>query len=352
MIKEDIMKEFRFGIAGAGVIAHMFADGLAALPGAVLAGVASNTPGRAESFANEYRHLYPEAVAYDSYEAMAQNPDIDAVYVANLNPQHKDAAILFLTHKKPVICEKPFALNAKETREMIKCAKDNDTFLMEAMWTRFQPVTRKVMEWIESGKIGDIVSVRSEFGMELMTSADRRVVAIEKGGGALLDLGIYPISYLSMLFKQTPSAFRTLVSKAVTGVDASFEAIFQYGELERTFSKIPQTAHITVAMDRSLSKSMKITGTKGMILVHHFWAADSASLNMLSPTSDGYDTPAEVYSPEWIPTGYQYEAKEVMDLVTKGKKESSIMPLSETLSLMETLDAIRNEWGLVYPQEK
>lgn len=346
------MKMFRFAVAGPGHIARQFVTGLTALPGAELAGAASNTPGRAEQFIHEFSQFYPRAAAYDSYEALAADPSVDAVYVSNLNTQHADTAVLFLRHGKPVICEKPFALNAGQAKRMIECAKENNTFLMEAMWTRFQPANRKAAEWVRLGRIGDVISVSAEFGMELMTSADRRTVALEKGGGALLDLGIYPISYLSMIFGRQPSEIKTLVSKAITGVDASFEALFRYGEMEKPLSRMMQTAHITVAMDRPLSQTMTITGTTGMIRIPRFWCADSAALYAGSPTDGEFDAPAEVFSPAWVENGYQYEAAEVMERVTAGEKESSIMPLSETLSIMQTMDAIRKDWGLVYPQER
>ena len=346
------MRDFRFAIAGAGSIAHKFADGLTALPGAVFVGAASNTPGRAEAFVSEYRHVFPHAKAYGSYEELAQDPEIDAVYISNLNTQHATAALLFLRHRKPVICEKPFALNAKEAAEMIACARENDVFLMEAMWTRFLPVSKKVMKWLKSGRIGDVISVAADFGMGLMTSVDRRTVSLEMGGGALLDLGVYPISYLSMIYGKPPAEIRTIVSKAVTGVDASFEAVLKYGELEGPFSSIMQTAHVSVAMDRTLTQTMCIIGTAGMIRVRYFFMADSASLFLLKPDKIGYDEPEEVFAPAWISNGYQYEAEEVMQMVREGKKESARMPLDETLSIMRILDSIRNDWGLIYPQEK
>jgi len=338
------MRTFRFAVAGAGVIAHKFVDGLSALPGAELAGVASHTPGRAEEFVNEYSCLYPRAAVYHSYQELAQDSSIDAVYIANMNTQHAETAMLFLSNKIPVICEKPFALNAGQAKDMIECARAHDTFLMEAMWTRFHPVTRKAADWIRTGKIGEIVSVKANFGMDVLTSLNGRTAAIDKGGGALLDLGVYPISYLSMIFGHPPVEMKSIVSKVSTGVDASFDALLKYGELDRPLSQIHQIAHLSVAMDRTLSQTIEITGTGGVICIHDFWASDSACLTTRAS--------AEVYSPGWIPNGYQYEAQEVMNMVTAGKKESSIMPLSETISIMETLDAMRNQWGLVFSQEK
>jgi dihydrodiol dehydrogenase / D-xylose 1-dehydrogenase (NADP) len=346
------MKRFRFGIAGAGSIAHKFAEGLTVIKDAELAGAASRTPGKALEFVVEFKGIYPDAKAYDSYEEMARDPSIDAVYISNLHPQHAEAAILFLNHRKPVLCEKPFALNSTETGKMLEAAAVHDTFLMEAMWTRFFPVNIQVKEWIGSGRIGDVRTVTSDFGMRLMGSADLRTVVPEKGGGALLDLGIYSVSYLSMIFGHAPVRITTAAEMTLSGVDASFGAILKYGEIDGNLAKSAQTACITAAIDRNLSQTMNIVGTGGVIRVSRFWMADRADLFEFSDSGELSDTPTITYEPERIGNGYQYEAQEVMKRVLAGEKESAIMPLSETLSIMETLDALRREWGLVYPQEK
>lgn len=346
------MNIFRFGIAGPGGIARRFVKGLEELPDAVLAGVASNSPGKAQAFIDEHSDRYPDAVAYDSYESMAKSDAIDAVYISNLNTQHMDTAILFLSNGKPVICEKPIALNAGQTDKMIECARENNTFLMEAMWTRFLPVTVQVRKWIAEGRIGTPIRAMTDFGMELMTEPDRRTLAIEKGGGALLDLGIYPISYFSMLFGPNPEEIISTVTKADTGVDASFEVIFRYAKEKRPFGDDRATAIASVSIDRKMSKEMKIIGTEGYITVSEFFLARSARL--FESTQDGNFAlaPIEVFEPEYISTGFQYEAKEVMDCVRSNRKESNIMPLSETKAIMQILDKLRSQWGLVFPQEK
>lgn len=346
------MSIFRFGIAGPGGISHKFVQGLKELPDAVLAGVASNTPGKAQSFINEYRDRYPDAVAFDSYETMAISHTVDAVYISNLNTQHMDAAILFLSQRIPVICEKPFALNAEQANKMIACARENDTFLMEAMWTRFLPVTMQVRKWISDGRIGTPVRAMTDFGMELMTDPRRRTLAIEKGGGALLDLGIYPISYFSMLFGPNPEEIISTVTKSVTGVDASFEVIMRYTKEKRPFGEDRATAIAAVSIERKMSKEMKIIGTEGYIRVDEFFLGQSASLYEATQDGNYFGNPAETFAPEYISTGFQYEAEEVMNCVRSNRKESSIMPLSETRAIMEILDTLRSQWGLVFPQEK
>jgi len=346
------MNMFRFGIAGPGGIARRFVRGLEALPDAVLAGVASNTPGKAKAFIDEHSERYPDALAFSSYESMAESNSIDAVYISNLNTQHADTAILFLSHGIPVICEKPFAINAEQADKMISCAREHDVFLMEAMWTRFLPVTVQVRKWISEGRIGTPVRAMTDFGMELMTDPNRRTLAIEKGGGALLDLGIYPISYFSMLFGPNPEEVISTVSKALTGVDASFEVIFRYKKSKRPFGEDRATAIAAVSIDRKMSKEMKIIGTEGYIVVDDFFLARSARLYESTQEGDFSRVPVEVFAPEYISTGFQYEANEVMDCVRSNRKESSIMPLVETRAIMKILDTLRSQWGLVFPQEK
>lgn len=346
------MTKFRFAVAGSGRIARKFIGGLPYISEAEFAGAASRDVSRAQSLVSEFLAEYPGARAYSSYEELAADPTVDAVYVANLNPQHEETAVLFLRAGKAVLCEKPFALNADAAKRMVEIAGQNNTFLMEAMWTRFLPVTRKVRSWIDEGRIGEILTADCDFGMVLMTSADDRTVVPEMGGGALLDLGIYPISYFSYLFGRSPSANRSMASLADSGVDASFDAIFQYGERRADFSSIIKSARVSVAIDRNLPNIMNIIGTKGMIRVHSFWMANKAELFSTSVENWGFDKLEETYAPEWTGTGYQYEAEEVIRLVRAGEKESRIMPLSETLTIMETLDALRRDWGVIYPQEK
>ncbi len=345
------MTRFRFAVAGSGNIARKFVGGLIFMPEAEFAGAASRDLARAERLVLEFSSYYSNAKPYASYEELAADDSIDAVYVANLNPQHEDAVILFLNAGKAVLCEKPFALNAQSSARMIDAARRNDAFLMEAMWTRFLPVTKKVRSWIDDGKIGEILSASCDFGMELMTSADNRTVVPEKGGGSLLDLGIYPISFFSYLFGGPPNYHTSVVSLADSGVDASFDAILRYGEKRAEFSNIMKSARTSVAIDRNLPNQMTVIGTKGMIRIHNFWMANKAE--RFSPSENwGFDVLEEVYEPEWVGTGYQYEAAEVIKQVRAGAKESTIMPLSETLSIMKTLDELRHDFGVVFPQEK
>lgn len=345
------MSMFRFGIAGPGAIARRFAAGLGELADVTLAAVASHSKTRAEEFVREHQSLFPKLIAYDSYEKMADASLVDAVYISNLNTQHQKTAELFLSRGIPVLCEKPFALNAAQSERMIACARDHNAFLMEAMWTRFLPVTVRVREWIRDGRIGTVLRAYCDFGMELMTEEDRRTVAIEKGGGALLDLGVYPLSFFGMLFKNRPTEIVSTVSKAVTGVDSSFEAVFRYGQRNRLFGNDFFTATASVSIDTLLSNQMKIVGTKGYINIQDFWMGRSAAWTERGDDGFFKSEPSEIFCPEYRSTGYQYEAAEVVQCVRSGKKESDVMPLSETLHIMALADRLRAQWGIVFPGE-
>ena len=346
------MKQFRFAIAGTGAIAAQFAKGLAAIPEeATLYAAASRTPGKAAQFSAQFISEFPDLKTYDSYEELAEDPDVDAVYVANLNTQHKEAVLLFLKAGKPVLCEKPFALNQSQAEEMVATARSRGVFLMEAMWTRFLPVTSRVREWVEKGQIGTLLTANASFGIPLMTSSDRRTVALEKGGGALLDLGIYPISYFSHFFHEAPEQMLSFVTKAHTGVDAAFDVLFRYRDANGNLAPYLRTAKATVAMDRTLPETVELVGDKGFIRVSSFWMADRATRYQFG--DDGVSASAvEEYSPEFLSTGYQYEALHLMHCVREGRTESPIMPLDETVELMGTLDALRREWKIVYPDER
>lgn len=345
------MSIFRFGIAGAGAIARRFADGLSQRSDITLGAVASQTKGSAGAFVKEFSDRFPRARAYDSYAQMAEDPEIDAVYVANLNTQHADTVKLFLTAHKPVICEKPFALNAVQAEEMVFCAKENNVFLMEAMWTRFLPVTHKAMEWIREGKIGEPTRIYSDFGMCLMTEESRRTVSLEKGGGALLDLGVYPISFFGMIFGYEPDQVTSNVTKADTGVDSSFEVIFRYPERERAFGNDAPTACALVSIDNLLPNTMRIVGDEGFIEIRDFWMGRSTAF--YSKDAEGFfqTVPSEVFEADPLVNGYQYEAVEVASCVRVGKKESSVMTHSDTIAVMKIMDHLRAQWGIRFPQE-
>jgi predicted dehydrogenase len=326
------MKQIRWGILGLGAIARQFAKGLAFCPGAELLAVGSRTIEKAGAFAAEFG--VPRA--YASYEALLADPEIDVVYIATPHTSHKHVALLCLRAKKPVLCEKPFALNASEAEQMIECARRNDTFLMEAMWTRFLPPIVKVREWLAENRIGEPRMLQADFGFVAPPDPKGRHLNLALGGGALLDVGVYTLSLASMVFGGAPQRLTGFAHRGQTGADDQSAMILGYPE--------GQLAVLSCAVQTRTPHEARILGTRGSIVIPRFWHAEQATLNL-------YGQGSETVAPETKGNGYEFEAMEVGRCIRAGRKESDTLPLEETLSIMRTMDALRSQWGLKYPQE-
>ena len=323
---------FRWGIIGPGSIAHKFATGLRALDDAQIVAVGSRSQDRADAFADAYdvpnRHA--------SYEALAEDPEVDAVYVATPHPFHKENSILCLKAGKPVLCEKPFTINQYEAREVIEVARSEGVFLMEAMWTRFLPITKQVKAWVTDGAIGEVRMLYADFGFRARLNPKGRLFDLALGGGGLLDIGIYPISYASLIFDTQPATISSQAHIGETGVDEQAAMVFGYDK--------GQLALISCGVRIKTPHEAKILGTDGMITVPQFWDARTAILS----TGDK----EEEVTLECAGNGYECEAAEVARCIREGKLESDLMSHRDTLANMQTLDAIREQWGLKYPMER
>ena len=323
----------RWGILGTGNIATKFATGLAYAPDAELVAVGSRARETAEAFGEKFN--VPRRHA--SYEALAADPEVDAIYVSTLNPCHKANTILCLEAGKAVLCEKPFAINAAEAAEMVAVARREKRFLMEAMWTRFIPATVRVREWLAEGAIGAPRMFHGSFGF----AADKqRLWDPEMGGGALLDVGIYPLSYASMVFGRQPVDVAALAEIGKTGVDEQGAVVLRYDDGE--------LATLTFAFRTETFHEARIMGTKGRIdVAPPFWKATEATLYQ------GEWQEAETHRIElpYDGNGYEFEAAEVGRCLREGKLESDVMPLDETLAIMKTMDCIREQWDMKYPME-
>lgn len=323
---------FRWGIIGPGSIAHKFATGLRALDDAQIVAVGSRSQDRADAFADTYdvpnRHA--------SYEALAEDPEVDAVYVATPHPFHRENSILCLKAGKPVLCEKPFTINQYEAREVVEVARSEGVFLMEAMWTRFLPITKQVKAWVTDGAIGEVRMLYADFGFRARLNPKGRLFDLALGGGGLLDIGIYPISYASMIFGTQPATISSQAHIGETGVDEQAAMVFGYDK--------GQLALISCGVRIKTPHEAKILGTDGMITVPKFWDGRTAILS-------AGDKEEEV-TLECAGNGYECEAGEVARCVRADKLESDLMSHRDTLANMQTLDAIREQWGLKYPMER
>ena len=326
------MSKFRWGILGPGNIAKKFATGLQALDDAELVAVGSRAKERADAFADQFK----APRRYGSYETLVQDPDVDAIYVATPHPFHKENSILCLEAGKAVLCEKPFAINQREAQAVIDVARRKQVFLMEAMWTRFLPVTLKVREWITSGAIGQVQMMSADFGFRANVNPQGRLFNLHLGGGGLLDVGIYPISYASMVFGAQPKKIFSQANIGETGVDEQTAMVFGY--------EGGGMALLSCAVRTRTPHEATIMGTNGMISVPPaFWNGTKATLSAGGKT-ETIDLPHKG-------NGYEYEAAEVARCVRAGKIESDGLPHAETLAVMQTLDAVRAQWGLKYPME-
>ncbi len=326
-------KSFKWGIMGCGNIAGKFATSLQTVSGAVLHAVAS----RSKNKAIEFGHKYNAIKAYGHYEMLVQDPEVDAIYIATPHNLHLENALMCLDHKKAVLCEKPLTVNAGETEKLIEASRKQETFLMEAFWTRFLPSTIKLNQLLDEGIIGTCRLVQADFGYNMPFDANHRSYNPDLAGGALLDVGIYPINFAQMIFREIPLEINSAIIPSITGVDEQSAYIFKYpsGSL----------AVMNSAVNVETQHNAWIYGSEGYIHMPDFFHATKIHIQGKDGNSDTLSVPFES-------TGYGYEAIEVMNCINSGKIESKIMPLSETLEIMQLMDTIRDQWGLKYPGEQ
>lgn len=324
------MDHIKWGIIGCGNIANQFSKDLKALQEAELCAVASKTPGKAKSFAQAHEvENY-----YENYKALLENDQVDVVYVATTHNLHYENVLLCLNHGKHVLCEKVFTMNGKQARHLMQVAKSKNLFVMEAMWTRFLPAITKMKGLIKDGVIGEVEFLEAEFSFKCKKDPLNRLYNKNLAGGSLMDQGIYPISFASMLFGKQPSNIKSSISMADTGVDEMTNHLFDYGN--------GKTAVLTTSMQYYWCKRSIIAGTKGYIELPEFLDAQEFTV-VIDGVKKKYEMPFEG-------TGRGHEAEEVMACIRAGKIQSDIMPLDESVAIMETLDAIRRENGLLYPE--
>ena len=325
------MKEkFKWGILGPGHIANQFVKGLKAIDDVEVTAVGSRSMEKANFFADEYG--IPKR--YGSYKDLAEDSDLDAIYVCTPHPFHCEHSMLCLEAGKAVLCEKPITVNAREAGKVIDYARKKKVFLMEAIWTRFLPVYTRIREWLNTGAIGDVGMLKADFGYCEAWPPDDRHVSLQLAGGVLLDIGVYTISLASMVFKESPLNIESMAHIGETGVDQQAAIIFGYSK--------GQLAQLSCSMDTNMPHDAWIFGTKGSIHIPNFWRTDTAKLIREGEEEEIVEIPFKA-------TGYEYEAMEVMKCVRGGKLESEIAPLNESLEVMKTMDLIRTKWGLRYP---
>ncbi len=354
------VEDLRWGVVGAGRMAVGFAEALRAIPGAIIGAVTTRTPVRARAFSDRF----PTARIHPSVEALVADPAVDIVYVATPHHRHAPDSLLALRHGKPVLCEKPFGLDASEAREVIALARQQELFCMEAMWMRFIPAVVRACEMVREGAIGEPQLLTADFGYPVTYDPTSRFFDPAQGGGALLDRGVYALSLALMLFG-LPRQAVGLTALAGSGVDQHVGMVLRFDHERLAILAASLTSETTneaiilgsdgrlrihapfFCSDRlsvrrnrnSLSREPKTTRDRGLLgsagqhrLVHQ-------ALRVLAPVR-ALPSRSRRYPIEG--NGYGYEAREVMRCVRSGRLESPYMPLDESLRVMELVDIVRS----------
>jgi len=320
----------RWGIIGTGNIAGKLADATRLVPDAELWAVGSRSQETANIFAD--KHGIPRR--YPSYEDLVGDPDVDVIYVATPHNYHCAHTLLALEAGKHVLCEKPLAVNAGEAAEMVALARKKGLFLMEAMWTRFLPVWVDIKARLDAGEFGAIRSLQADFGIEVAYDPKHRLFDPDLAGGALLDLGVYPVSLASWLLGK-PQAMSSWAELGPSGVDQRAAMTFTYGG--------GRFAQLSTASDVWSMVDATIVTEKKLIRAHRLFI-DARSYEVVD-----FDTTETVRKP--YENGFEFEIRHTMDCLSAGRTESGVMSLDESLEIMQTMDALRAEWGVRYPFE-
>lgn len=321
-------KTINWGIIGLGSIAHKFAQDLLTVKGAKLYAVASRSQNKANSFCEKYNAIK----AYDSYEGLAKDSNIDAVYIATPHALHHENTLLCLENGIAVLCEKPFAMNANQVDEMIAIAKEKKVLLMEALWTYFLPHYQFVLKTLQNKTYGNITRIESDFGFYRAFDNTARLFNKPLGGGSLLDIGIYPI-FTALSTLGIPESIKAKATKFDNGVDASCQMLFNY--------KNDITASLKSALIQDTPTEAVFYCEKGIIKINtQFHCPTTVTI-----TSNGKE---DIIDFTEITHGYKHEIIHFNNLIRHRKTESDIMTFEFSKHLIKLLDDIRRLIHLEY----
>jgi len=324
MIEPPVDRPVRFGVVGTGGIAAAFTDDLCLLEEAEVVAVGSRSQQTADAFAA----AHGVERAHPTYEGLLTDGEVDVVYVATPHPWHHPVAMQAIESGKALLVEKPFTMTGDEAQDVADAARRAGTFCMEAMWARFNPHLVRVREVLASGELGEITTVIADHGQWFPRDRDSRLFAPELGGGALLDLGIYPVSFASMVLG-TPTRVTARASTAFTGVDAQTSILLEHADGAH--------AVLTTTLRAVTPTKAVIVGTEGRLEIEGPWYAPNAfTVTPREGTPWTYEEPHEGI-------GLRHEAAEVVRCLRAGQRESPVLPLDETVAIMRTLDEIRRQ---------
>jgi predicted dehydrogenase len=318
----DRGQKVRWGILGCGKIAHKFAHDLLLSDNAELVACASRESEKSRAFAEKYG----VTLSFDSYENLANCTEVDVIYVATPNSYHKEHSILCLQNKKAVLCEKPLSTCQSDVEEMIQVARENNVFLMEAMWTSFLPNILSIENTIQKGTIGEIIHLSADFAFRTDYNPKSRLFDANLGGGSLLDIGIYTL-FMSVLFLGKPKKMQATLRNSTSGVDTSCSVLLSYEE--------EKTATLFSSFETSTNIKCEIYGTEGSIIIANRFHEQSEH-TLVTPGK-----PDQLIQSERVGFGYFYEIEHVNECLYNGWKESPRMPFKVSLDLIQIMDEIR-----------
>ncbi len=326
-------KTIKWGIISTGHISGKFAEALKLLPKAELTAVAS----RDSKTANEFAKKHGFSKAYGSYQELADDPNVDAVYIGTPHSFHLENSVMCMRKGKSVLCEKALTINADEAREMVRVAREENVFLMEAMIPRHIPLLKKVVQWIKDGKIGEVRMVRASRCARQDFTMEQRQLNPNLGGGSLLDVGVYVISFAYQIYGKKPLESIGLSHIGEYGSDEQGITILKYDKGE--------IADLSFALRTNAVDEAYIFGTEGYIKIPALFAVPKKASLFIK------DEEVEVIE-EDPGNALAHEAEEVMRCMNLGLKESPFMTLDESIQIMETMDTIRKPWNLTYSNDK
>lgn len=327
-----MQQKLKVGILGAGHIAQKMATTLMGMKEAELYAVAARELSRAEQFADEFH----AQKAYGNYEALADDPDIDLIYIATPHSHHFGPARMCLLKGKPVLCEKAFTANAREAEELIRIAQEKQVFLAEAIWTRYMPFSRTIRELTESGIIGKPMMLTASLGYPI--AHKERIVRLELCGGALYDLGVYPINFALMTFGNDLEKITSTCMKNEAGVDMQNSITFTYRDGRMA---VMQTTAFCASDRQGI-----ISGDKGYLVIDNINNPQQAVVYNTDHQETGrYTCPPQI-------TGFEYQVLEAAEAIRQGAIEPASMPHAETLRVMRMLDSLRQEWSIRFPMDE
>lgn len=321
-----MVDKVRWGILGTGRITHQFVQDFEQVPNGEVVAVAS----RAQELADAFAAQYGIPRAYSEYQQMLEDPEVDSVYIATPHTMHFENTAAAIRARKHVLCEKPFTIDVRESRNLFRMANQSSVFVMEAMWTYFLPAIQKALEWVSQGRIGRIRQLKADFGYPLLPyDPHKREYNVELAGGCLLEMGIYPIAIAWLFLQQDPDDIQVIARKAPNGVEDDVQMLFNYGDNDTGFS-----ATLATSFRSKLQNWAYIIGEERYIAIPNFWRASECSLYHLDERIDHFQDGR-------TSLGFNYETVAANQDILAGRQQNDIMPWNNTIRFQEHLAQVR-----------